>query len=59
MLTSILESESALSSLGTVQFLECTAASMVLGLGCALVYMFKHRYRKDFVVTLALLPLSI
>ncbi len=59
MLTSILDTETALSSLSTLEFLECTAASMVLGIGCAMIYMFKHKYRKDFVVTLALLPLSV
>lgn len=34
----------------------CTAASLVLGLGTAGVYMIKNSYSKSFVVTLALLP---
>ncbi len=59
LLSSILDTESALSSLRMDEFLECTAASIVLGIGCALIYMFKNNYHKDFVVTLAFLPLSV
>ncbi len=44
-------------TLGT--FLLCTLASIVLGGICALVYMFHHKYSKNFVVTLALLPLIV
>jgi hypothetical protein len=39
------------------QFLICTGASLVLGILCALVYMYKNdRYNKNFVITLALMP---
>ena len=37
-------------------FLLCLGASLVLGLVMALTYMFRTRYTKSFVVTLALLP---
>ncbi len=37
-------------------FLLCLGFSLVLGLVMALVYMFRSRYTKSFVVTIALLP---
>ena len=37
-------------------FLLCLGCSLVLGLIMALVYMYRTRYTKSFVVTLALLP---
>lgn len=37
-------------------FLLCLGVSLVLGLVVALCYMFRSRYTKSFVVTLALLP---
>lgn len=37
-------------------FLICMGASLVIGLLLAFAYMFKTRYTKSFVVTLALLP---
>ena len=40
-------------------FLACTIASIVLGLACAFVYMYKHNYSKNFVVTLALMPVIV
>ena len=40
-------------------FLICCLASIVLGCLCALTYMFKHDYSKNFVVTLALMPLIV
>ena len=36
--------------------LTCTAASLVLGVICATVFMFRNTYTKSFVITLALLP---
>lgn len=41
-------------SLGT--FLVCTAASLVLGIVIAVIYMYRNTYTKGFVVTLALMP---
>ena len=36
--------------------LTCTATSLVLGVVCAIVFMFRNTYTKSFVITLALLP---
>lgn len=36
-----------------------TVVSVLLGLGVALIYMYKNRYSKSFVVTLALLPAMV
>lgn len=51
--------ESLVSGVSTVDFLLCCAASIVLGAAVACVYMFRHTYSKNFVVTLALLPLIV
>ncbi len=60
MFTSVLgTSESVAANVTTSGFLLCSAASLVLGLVCALIYMFRHRYSQNFVVTLALLPLAV
>ena len=41
----------------TVQaFFICTAVSMVLGVGCASLCMYRSRYSQSFAVTLAVLP---
>lgn len=59
-LTSIFgTSESLVASVSTVDFLLCCLASIVLGAAVAAVYMFRHTYSKNFVVTLALLPLIV
>lgn len=47
------------SGLTPVTFLICTAASLLLGLGSALLYMRRSTYTKSFVVTLALLPAMV
>ena len=59
MLDSILSSVSTTVSLSLPQLLLCTAASLAMGLGIALVYMYKNTYSKNFVVTLALLPAMV
>ena len=51
--------DSAMASVSTPEFLMCCAASIVLGAACAAIYMFRHNYSKNFVVTLALLPLIV
>lgn len=51
--------DSLVASVSTVQFLMCCAASIVLGAVVAAIYMFRHNYSKNFVVTLALLPLIV
>lgn len=58
MLNSILTTTTS----GDITFsstLICTLASLVLGFGVALVYMYKNKYSKNFVITLALLPALI
>lgn len=44
------------SVIGVSDFLLCLGTAIVLGLVMALCYMFRTRYTKSFVVTLALLP---
>lgn len=51
--------DSLVASVSTVQFLMRCAASIVLGAAVACIYMFRHKYSKNFVVTLALLPLIV
>ncbi|WP_165173021.1 DUF4956 domain-containing protein [Adlercreutzia sp. ZJ242] len=51
--------DSLVSSVSTTSFLLCCATSIALGVCVAGVYMFRHRYSKNFVVTLALLPLIV
>ncbi len=40
-------------------FLICTAVSLLLGLGAALLSMYKNRHSQSFAVTLALLPAMV
>ena len=51
--------DSLVSSVSASSFLLCSVVSIVLGLVIAGVYRFRHRYSKNFVVTLALLPLIV
>ena len=51
--------ESAMATVTSTGFMWCTLASIILGLLCALIYMYKHNYSKNFVVTLALLPVIV
>ncbi|MBR2522452.1 MAG: DUF4956 domain-containing protein, partial [Coriobacteriales bacterium] len=60
VLTSVYDSASSMiSNVTTIDFLLCCISSIVLGAACAAIYMFKHSYSKNFVVTLALLPLIV
>lgn len=52
-------SESLVSAVSSGNFLLCCLASIALGAICAAVYMFRHDHSKNFVVTLALLPLIV
>ena len=51
--------ESLVGAVSAANFLLCCAFSVVLGAVCAGVYMFRHSYSKNFVVTLALRPLIV
>lgn len=58
--TSVFQTSSELTGgVTSGDFLICCVASIVLGCLCALTYMFKHDYSKNFVVTLALMPLIV
>lgn len=60
MLNSILESfTSTAAPVSAVYLLVCTLASLVMGFGVALTYMYKNTYSKSFVVTLVLLPAMV
>ncbi len=54
----IIASDSAVT-VDPLGFAACTAASVALGLAIAAVYRFRHDYSKNFVVTLALLPVIV
>lgn len=56
MLSSILAQNGAISA---QEILLCTLVSLILGVVTAAVYMYKNRYAKPFVVTVALLPVII
>ena len=54
MLDSILSTST--SSIDPTALLLCTLASLAVGVGAALVYMYNNQYNRRFVITLALLP---
>ena len=61
MLDSILSTATTTTAaaVGMNELILCTLASMALGIGVALCYMFRNTYSKSFVVTLALMPVII
>ncbi|MDO5124560.1 MAG: DUF4956 domain-containing protein [Eubacteriales bacterium] len=61
MFTSILETGSGvtLGSVGILSVAVCSAASLILGIIAALVYMYKSSCTKNFAITIALLPLIV
>ncbi|WP_303250365.1 DUF4956 domain-containing protein [uncultured Slackia sp.] len=60
MFSSILSSvSSAAADVSAAGFFACCAASLILGAAVAGIYMFRHAYSKNFVVTLALLPVIV
>jgi len=50
---------SASGTLGMTDALLCTACSLILGLLIAFVYMYSGSYSKNFVISLALLPVLV
>jgi len=58
VLESIIETTAA-SAVTPAYLLVCTLASLALGFGVALIYMYRNTYSKNFVVTLALLPAMV
>lgn len=62
MLSTLFQSILAASTTSTFSvsaFLACTAASLVLGLIIAGVFMYRNTYSKGFAVTLALMPVIV
>ena len=60
MFTSVIGNTDSTAQLMTSgEFLWCSLASLVLGCIVALVYMFRHQHSKNFVITLAVLPLIV
>ncbi len=53
--TGLFDSDAS-SSIGLSDFLLCIGCALLVGLIMALAYMYRTRYTKSFVVTLALLP---
>lgn len=51
--------DSLVFAVSTGNFLLCSLASLIMGITVAGIYMFRHSYSKNFVVTLALLPLIV
>lgn len=58
MLNSILQSAAA-PAVEMEEFLICTAASLLLGIGIAWVHSYRNQVSKNFVLTMALLPVTI
>lgn len=58
MLNSIITTNST-GAMTIQSVLICTMVSIVLGLGVALIYMYKNEYSSNFVFTLALLPAMV
>jgi len=58
LLETVITANSA-AGITLTEFVICTAASIILGLAAAGVYMFRSTYSKSFVVTLALLPVIV
>lgn len=58
MLNSILQS-SAAPDVALEEFLICTAASLLLGFGIAWIHSYRNQVSRNFVLTMALLPVTI
>ncbi len=59
MLDSILTTTTSTAAAGLPQLMLCTVVSLALGVGVALIYMFRNTCNKSFVITLALLPVMV
>ena len=60
LFTSVLgTTESTMTTVTSTGFMWCTLESLLLGLAGALIYMYRHDYSKNFVITLALLPVIV
>lgn len=59
MLNTIFQSILLGTSIQIGEFLICCASAIVLGLLVACIYMYQNQYSKNFVITLALLPVIV
>ncbi len=59
LFSSILASTETSVSISSSAFLLCSLTSLALGVAIAFIYMFKQEHTKNFVVTLALLPVIV
>jgi len=59
VLNNILSLASATTTVTVQSLLICTLASLVCGVGVALIYMFRNQYTKSFVPTLVLMPAMV
>ena len=55
----MLDSIITTSEITVSAFLICTAVSLILGLGCALLCMYRSRYSQSYALTLAMLPAMV
>lgn len=59
MLDYLMNLNTATATISIEQLILNTLASLIIGLAAAGIYMYKNRYSKSFVVTLALLPAMV
>ncbi|MBQ9069592.1 MAG: DUF4956 domain-containing protein [Eggerthellaceae bacterium] len=59
LFSSILTGSETSVSISSSAFLLCSLTSLVLGVAIAFIYMFRQEHTKNFVVTLALLPIIV
>ena len=57
--TSVLQGAETTVAISGGTFLLCSLTSLVLGVAIAFIYMFRQEHTKNFVVTLALLPIIV
>ncbi len=53
---SVFTSQELAESITIISFIECIGAALIIGLILAVLYTYKTRYTKSFVMTLAILP---
>lgn len=59
LFSTILASGETAVTISSSAFFACSITSLVLGVAIAFIYMFKQEHTKNFVVTLALLPIIV
>lgn len=59
MLNQLVSNSITSGKIEMTNFLICTLASLILGLVSSFIYMYKNKYSKSFVITLAILPAMV